>query len=133
MREIREQFCADLDTELSDTPATDNLIMLCDFNAKVGRDEEQWRGVIGKHGAGKMNSNGLLLLSKCAEHNLLITNTLFRLADKCKTSWMHPRSKQWHVIDYMITTNVTAVTSSSPGQCVERSAVLITRAMRGAE
>ena len=43
------------------------------------------------------------VVSKCAEHNLLITNTIFRLADKYKTSWMHPRSKQWHLIDCIIT------------------------------
>ena len=49
-----------------------------------------------------MNSNGLLLLSKCAEHKLCITNTAFRQADKFKTTWMHPRSKQWHLTDYII-------------------------------
>ena len=115
--EIREQFYADLDTELGDTPATDKLVMLGDFNARVGRDAEQWRGVTGKHGVGKINSNDLLLLSKCAEHNLLITNTIFRLADKYKTSWMHLLSKQWHLIDYIITRQRNS------------SDVLITRAM----
>ena len=60
---IREQFCVDFDTELCDMPATDKFIILDDFRARVGRDEEQWRGVIGKHGAGKMNNNALLLPS----------------------------------------------------------------------
>ena len=95
-REIREQFLAYLDTGLYDMPATDKLIMLGDFNATAGMDVKQWRGAIGKHGVGKMNSKGILLLSKCAEHNQLITNTNFRLADEYKTSWMHPHSKQWH-------------------------------------
>ena len=49
-----------------------------------------------------MDSNGLLLLSKCAEHELYITKTIFRQADKFKTTWMHPKSKQWHLIDYII-------------------------------
>ena len=50
-----------------------------------------------------MNSNGLLLLSKCTEHELCITNTVFGQADKFKTTWMPPsRSKQWHLIDYII-------------------------------
>ena len=101
--EIREQFYADLDTELRHTPATDKLVILGDFNARAGRDVEQWRGAIEKNGVGKMNSNGLLLLSKCAEHNLLIPNTIFQLAHKYKTSWTHPRSKQWHLTDYIIT------------------------------
>ena len=51
---------------------------------------------------GKCNSNGLLLLQTCAEHDLLITNTIFRLPTRKKTSWMHPCSKQWHLIDYII-------------------------------
>ena len=30
-------------------------------------------------------------------------NTLFRLPTRNKTTWMHPRSKHWHLIDYVIT------------------------------
>lgn len=77
--------------------------------------------MLGKHGTGKMNGNGLLLLSKCAEYELLLTNTTFRQADKFKTTWMHPRSKQWHLIDYVITRQR------------DSKDVLITRAMRGAD
>ena len=61
----------------------------------------------------------LLLLSKCAKYNLLITNTIFRQAGK--TSWMHLCSKQWHAIDYIITHER------------DSSDVVITKAMRGAE
>ena len=59
------------------------------LNARVGTDSGQWRGVIGKHGVGKMNSNGPLLLSKCAEHELVITSTVFRQASKYKNTWVH--------------------------------------------
>lgn len=38
----------------------------------------------------------------CAEHCLLITNTVSCLPTCNKASWMHPRSKQWHLIDYVI-------------------------------
>lgn len=119
--DVKEQFYADLDTLLRTTPATDKLILLGDFNARVGIDSDQWRGVIGKHGVGKMNSNGLLLLSKCTEHELFITNTAFRQANKYKNTWMHPRSKQWHLIDFVITRQR------------DSKDVLITKAMRGAD
>ena len=39
---------------------------------------------------------------KCAEHELLITKTVFRLPTHRKTLWMHPRAKHWHLIDYVI-------------------------------
>ena len=120
--EIRHRFYANLDTELRDTLATDMLVILGDLNTRVGREMEHWRGVVGRHWVRKMNSNGLLLLSKCAKHNLLIINIIFRLADKYKTAWMHPRSKHWHLIDYIIITRLR-----------DNSYDLITRAMRGAE
>ena len=61
----------------------------------VGTDHHTWEGVIGSKGISKCNSNGLLLLRTCTEHDLLITNTVFRLPNRNKTSWMHPRSKQY--------------------------------------
>lgn len=74
---IKDQFDADLDSALHDTPTTDNFVILSNFSIRFSMDREQWRGVIGKHGVGKMNSYDLLLLNKCAEHNLLIINTTF--------------------------------------------------------
>ena len=92
-KETIEQFYANLSTVLNSVPASDKLILLGDFNARVGCDHNQWEGVLSKNGTGKMNANGLLLLSKCTEYNLVITNTLFRIAGKYKNSWMHTRSK----------------------------------------
>ncbi len=68
----------------------------------MGRDYRSWECVLGRHGVGKINDNGLLLLSKCAEHSFCITNTLFRMADKYRTTGMLPRSKHWHLIDFII-------------------------------
>ena len=119
--EVKDKFYDDLDNVISATPRTDKLILLGDFNARVGTDHQTWEGVIGPEGVGKCNSNGLLLLRKCAEYDLLITNTVFRLPNRNKTSWMHPRSKHWHLIDYVIVRRT------------DRQDVKVTKTMCGAD
>ena len=100
--EVKEAFYSRLDTTLSAIPREDKIILLGDFNARVGRDANIWNGTIGREGIGNVNTNGTMLLSKCAEHDLIITNTLFQQKDKLKVSWQHPRSKHWHLLDYII-------------------------------
>ena len=64
--EVKDKFYDDLDNIISATPRTDKLILLGDFNARVGTDHQTLEGVIGSEGVGKCNRNGLLLLRKCA-------------------------------------------------------------------
>ncbi|KAL8600919.1 hypothetical protein ACOMHN_045056 [Nucella lapillus] len=78
---------------IATVPKPDNLIIFADFIANVGCDSISWERVIGKHGHGNGNSNGLLILRTCARHGLFITNIVFCLPTRSKTSWMHPRSK----------------------------------------
>ncbi|XP_038056050.1 craniofacial development protein 2-like [Patiria miniata] len=99
--EIKDRFYEELDTLISAVPQTEKLIVLGDFNARVGTDSTTWDWVLGRHGVGKCNCNGLLLLGTCASHDLSITNTMFRLPTRNKTSWMHPRSRHWHLIDFV--------------------------------
>ena len=119
--QTKELFYATLDSVLTAIPNEDKIILLGDFNARVGRDCDIWRGTIGREGVGKINANGTLLLSKCAEHDLTITNTLFRQKNKLKTTWQHPRSKHWHLLDYIIV------------RSRDRKDVLLTRSVRGSE
>ena len=119
--EVKERFYEDLRDAISVVPRSDKLIILGDFNARVGSDHMSWEGVLGKHGIGKCNSNRLLLLETCAAHGLLITNTVFRLPTRNKTSWMHQRSKHWHVLDYIIVRQR------------DRQNVRVTKTMCGAE
>ena len=76
----------DLDDLISATPRTDKLVLLGDFNARVGTDHQTCEGVIAPEGVEKCDSSGLLLLRKCAEHDLLITNTVVCLPNRNKTS-----------------------------------------------
>ncbi|BHF69641.1 hypothetical protein SprV_0301268700 [Sparganum proliferum] len=52
----------DLRTLLASVPKADKLIVLGDFDARVGTGHAAWRGVLGPHGLGGFSDNGLLLL-----------------------------------------------------------------------
>ncbi len=57
----------------------------------------------------------------CASHGLVITNTMFRLSNRSKTTWMNPHSRHWHLIDHVIT------------RAKGRRGVRVTKAMCGAD
>jgi len=117
----KDSFYNCLRATLQTVPPNDRLVILGDFNARVGTNHNVWAGVIGRHGLGNANSNGIRLLNLCSEFGLVITNTLFQQRNQRKATWMHPRSKHWHLIDFVIT------------RACDVSDVLLTRAMRGAE
>lgn len=91
--EAKETFYAYLDKTLLRIPKEDKIILLGDFNARVGRDQHLWKGTIGKEGIKNINSNGVMLLSNCAKYDLTIINTLFHQKNNFMASWRHPRSK----------------------------------------
>ena len=93
-----------LRSTLMQVPRWDKLIVLGDFNARIGSDSKIWGNVMGKHGVGNINSNGHRLLSLCSEFGLFVTNTLFQLKHKHKTTWMQPRSRHWHLLDQCFST-----------------------------
>lgn len=117
---VKDAFYSALDETILGIPQSDKVWLVGDFNARVGKNSGVWPGVLGPHGVGKMNDNGLRLLTFCTEHCLSITSTQFQLPDKLKTTWMHPRSKSWHMLDYAIVRQR------------DLKEVLVTRAMRGA-
>ena len=119
--DIKDRFYDTLYSTLQRISQNGNVILLGDFNARVGRNPDIWHGVIGHHGVGNMNSSGRRLLSLCSELGLAITNTFFQLRDMHKTFWMHPKSKHWRLIDYVIVRRH------------DLNEVQITRAMHGAE
>lgn len=58
-------------------PNSDKIILLGDFNVRVGQDNTLWPKVLAKFGTGELNSNGELLPSLCSEFQLAIANTFF--------------------------------------------------------
>ena len=119
--EIKKGFYSQLREVLSKVPRKDKLIFAGDFNARVGCEQDKWDRVIGSHGTGKCNFNGEMLLALCSEFGLVITNTVFMHKERHKVTWMNPRSKHWHLLDYVITRKD------------DQNDVKDTRVMRGAD
>ena len=101
--EVKDRFYSELDELIGQMPQTQDLYLLGDFNARVGAEYSIWPTCLGHHGVGKMNENGQRLLELCCSQNLCITNTFFYHKEKHRVSWMHPRSRQWHQLDLVIT------------------------------
>jgi len=118
---FQHHYYAMLRSTLMQVPRRNKLIVLGDFNARIGSDTKIWGNFMGKHGVGNINSNGQRLLSLCSEFGLFVTNTLFQLKHKHKTTWMHLRSKHWHLLDHVLV------------KAVDLQDVQITGVMRGAE
>nr|VZI09807.1 unnamed protein product [Spirometra erinaceieuropaei] len=98
----RAKLYEDLHTLLATVSKADKLTNLWEFNARVVTDHAVWRGVLGPHGLNGSNDSRLLLFRTCAEHRLILTYTFLCLPMREKATWMHPRSRQWHLLDYVL-------------------------------
>ena len=68
--------------------STDVLIVMGDFNAKVG--DQKYGEIIGNFGLGDRNESGTRLLHFCEEHSLSIANTYFQLPERLKYTQKSP-------------------------------------------
>ncbi|BHF72987.1 hypothetical protein SprV_0401605900 [Sparganum proliferum] len=62
-------------------------------------------------------ADNLIVLESC----LILTNTFFCLPEREKATWMHPRSHQWHLLDYVLVRRR------------DQRDVLVTKAIAGAD
>ena len=81
-------FYEDLQDLLELTPKKDALIIIGDWNAKVGSQETP--GVTGKFGLGVQNEAGQRLTEFCQENPLVIANTLFQQHKRRLYTWTSP-------------------------------------------
>ena len=101
----KDKFYEDLQSVVDGVSAEDVLLIVGDFNARVGSgktDLDEWDGVRRKHGVGRMNDSGEVLLSWCSLNGLVVLNTVFEKKRIRKFTWQNPGSKQWYCIDFVI-------------------------------
>lgn len=70
------------------TPHDGCLMILGDFNAKVGEKREG--DIVGSVGLGKRNENRQVLVEFCNRKNLCITNTWFEQKKSARHTWTAP-------------------------------------------
>ena len=101
---MAEAFYTLLQATVSNDPKKDRVIIVGDFNARVGADTEQWGSVIGHFGPREQNTNGLRLLNLCTTHGLLISNTWFQHEQIHQLTWFPNgnRARPGHMYDYVI-------------------------------
>ncbi|BHF68362.1 hypothetical protein SprV_0301139600 [Sparganum proliferum] len=83
-------------------PEAEKLIVIDEFNSRVGTDRSTREGLLDRHGFGGYLDNGLLLPRTCTEHCLLPTKTFFRLPIHKEVTWMHPLLWRWQLLDSVL-------------------------------
>jgi hypothetical protein len=73
---------------LAVVPRRDVILLMGDFNARVGADNENLEHVLGPHGIGEMNENGGFLVELCGNHDLKVGGTMFKHRDCHKNTWV---------------------------------------------
>ena len=56
-REDEDQFYSALQAPLEDIPSQDVLLLIGDFNARVGSNNEHKEKTVGRHGLGDLTNN----------------------------------------------------------------------------
>lgn len=80
----------------------DMLLVMGDWNAKVGERQEGENGIVGKHGLKcERNDNGDRFVTFCASNNLAITSTMFPHKDVHKYTWTSPDGRHRNQIDHV--------------------------------
>ena len=119
--EDKEDFYEQLQATFNQLPKHDVKLITGDLNAKVGADPSGFEDIMGNHGVGERNDNGLRLLSFCDFNNLVVTGTIFPHRAIHKATWVSPDGQTKNQIDHVMISRQ------------HRTSLLDTRVQRGAD
>ena len=78
------------------------IMMMGDWNAKIGATQEGEDGVVGRHGLGhEWSENGVRFVSFCAAKNVAIVSTMFPHRNIHKYTWTAPNGRVRNQIDHV--------------------------------
>uniref|UniRef100_A0A8D8PW97 Craniofacial development protein 2 n=2 Tax=Cacopsylla melanoneura TaxID=428564 RepID=A0A8D8PW97_9HEMI len=129
---VKDQFYDDLRQTINHKLFQEVVILLGDFNAKVG--DKRMESIVGPHGLGDMNPSGEDLINFCSENNLFITNTWFQQKKSARHTWTSPDGHTKNQIDFICVSNRfrNAVTNAKtrPGADIETDHNLVLMNMK---
>ena len=100
--EAKDSFYDLLQRVTDEIPRHDMIMMMGDWNAKIGARQEGEDGVVGWHGLGDERSeNGVRFVSFCAANNLAIVSTMFPHKNIHKYTWTAPNGRVRNQIDHV--------------------------------
>ncbi|XP_041351123.1 craniofacial development protein 2-like [Gigantopelta aegis] len=100
--EDKDIFYDQLQHILQNVPAHDMLLVIGDFNAKVGNENTGKEQIMGENGCRIMNENGKQICELCEENNLVVGGTLFQHKDIHKLTWTSPDGSTINQIDHIL-------------------------------
>lgn len=95
-----EEFYATVEKALSTAQKT--IILMGDFNAKLGTPKDDEYLVTKKHGYGERNERGQRLLDFALQHKLMIINTCFKKRKSKRWTWRSPNGQYKNEIDFIL-------------------------------
>ena len=99
--EDKDQFYRTLQRQIDKTPRHDILVLMGDFNAKVGDINTGYETCMGQEGVGEMNDNGQRFADVCLESGLVIGGTIFKHKNIHKLTWTSPDGRTQNQIDHI--------------------------------
>ncbi|CAF2370343.1 unnamed protein product [Rotaria sp. Silwood2] len=98
--EVTATFYEELERASKKIPKNDIMMMMGDFNAKVGK-QNVIGPAVGPFGLGEANDAGDRFREFCEEHELILVNTWFKKHPRRLYTWKSPDGKSRNQIDYI--------------------------------
>lgn len=98
----KDEFYHKLERVLDALPSNDVKIILGDFNAKIGKEEE-FRSIIGRNSLHDIsNDNGRRLIDFAESKNMVVSSTQFAHKNIHKQTWRSPNGQVFNQIDHVL-------------------------------
>lgn len=100
-----------MDIQKAQEQADKTLLVIGDFNAKIGYPKHEEHMIMGRHGYGQRNSRGERLIQYAYENKLSVMNTYFKKRNSRKWTWISPDQNTKNEIDFILSYNPKVITN----------------------